>query len=116
MANPASEYFNDLRHNATSNSLLPVELVHDIVCYVLSSYYWAYFIEGEIILKGSYKESNNPADGIHCRTTQEWDPVVAMSGIDVIFRDQTLRVASKILGIPRAVDGRSVVKIVSTRP
>jgi hypothetical protein len=90
--------------NVISNSLLPVELVYDIVCHVLSSFYWSYFIEGEIILKGS-ETATTPRH----QHEMEWDPIITMSGINVIFRDQTLRVASKILGIPRAVDGRFVI-------
>lgn len=91
--------------------LLPVEIVHDIVCYALSSFYWAYFVNGDIVYKGSILSENPSEDddgSIKGQKGTEWDPAIAMAGINAIFREQTLRIASKALGIPRAVGGRFV--------
>jgi hypothetical protein len=99
----------------TTGALLPVEIVDDIICHVLSSHYWSHFIEGQV----TYRENgeiryrnrhvtlvNDAAGGPGEDLAKEWDPVTAMSGINVIFRDQTLQIGSRLLGIPRAVDGR----------
>jgi len=92
-------------------ALLPVEIVDDIICHVLSSHYWSYFIEGKVIYRriGETQDLNNDATLDDCRRLERndvWDPVVTMSAINVIFRDQTLQIGARLLGIPRAVDGR----------
>lgn len=102
-----------IKENNVMAPLLPVEIVHDIVCYALSSFYWAYFVNGDIVYKGSILNENEAPseddDGsIKGQKGTEWDPVIAMAGINAIFREQTLRIASKALGIPRAVGGRFV--------
>lgn len=104
-----------LSTDTTGANSLPVEIVHDIICYVFSSYYWSYFIEGEIV----YHQSQNGHDidlakrilpttsflnGGSSHTI--WEPVAIMTAINKIFRDETLPIASKILGIPRGADGR----------
>jgi hypothetical protein len=98
--------------SVTTGALLPVEIVDDIICHVLSSYYWSYFIDGQVIYRENEqtecwnRDANNGAQSPGEDLPQEWDPVVTMSGINVIFRDQTLQIGSRLLGIPRAVDGR----------
>jgi hypothetical protein len=98
--------------SVTTGALLPVEIVDDIICHVLSSHYWSYFIDGQVIYRENEqirrwnRDANGGAGSPGEDLLKEWDPVVAMSGINVIFRDQTLQIGSRLLGIPRAVDGR----------
>ncbi|KIM30942.1 hypothetical protein M408DRAFT_327856 [Serendipita vermifera MAFF 305830] len=95
---------------STTGGLLPVEIVDDIVCHVLSSHYWSYFVDGSIIYQkgGEAIHSNEDAtsSGALREDTGIWDPIVTMSAINVIFRSQTLQIGARLLGIPRAVDGR----------
>jgi len=98
-----------------AGALLPVEIVDDIVYYTLSSSYWSYFIDGQIIYQKNGEiryhsrsaiMEGNGAQNSEVDLPKEWDPIVAMSGINVMFRDRTLQIGSRLLGIPRAVDGR----------
>ncbi len=94
---------------SNTGALLPVEIVDDIVYHVLSSHYWSYFIDGQAIYRenGEIRYLNrNSHDYASRGSANPWDPVVTLSGINVIFRDQTLQIGSRLLGIPRAVDDR----------
>jgi hypothetical protein len=109
----ALDSIEKIKENNAMAPLLPVEIVHDIVCYTLSSFYWSYFVNGDIVYKASILNENKvPSEdddrSIKEQRGTEWDPVIAMAGINAIFREQTLRIASKALGIPRAVSGRFV--------
>jgi hypothetical protein len=109
----APDFITKIKETTAMAPLLPVEIVHDIVCYALSSFYWSYFVNGDIVYKDSVLEENevaseDDAGSIKVHKRAEWDPITAMAGINAIFRDQTLRIASKALGIPRAVSGRFV--------